>query len=159
MIDPELLADLRRLVNIMKLLEWQRDLIKTCPDDLMKSIVADNRSQPSSGGSMLPNATVSIVGAGKTVDPVLGPKYRPYVRPAEDDNATPADRSGWKEGTPLRPPPGINYVDALCDQAAAIDRAERIRQLAETAAVQRALKPTEPKAQEPKAPKDRGDKK
>jgi hypothetical protein len=43
MIDAELLADLRRLVNIMKLPEWQRDLIKTCPDDLMKSIVEDSR--------------------------------------------------------------------------------------------------------------------
>jgi hypothetical protein len=155
MIDAELLADLRRLVNTLRLPEWQRDLIKTCPDDLMKSIVADNRSQPSSGGSMLPNATVSIVGAGRTVDPVLGPKYRPYVRPAEDDNATPAERSGWKEGTPLRPPPGINYVDALCDQADAIDKAERIRRLAEVAALQRAMKPAEPKEQEPKAREDK----
>jgi hypothetical protein len=61
-----------------------------------------------------------------------------------------------RDGTPLRPPEGINYVDALCDAQDAADKAERLRQLAQTAAVQRALKATEPQEQEPKA---RGDKK
>jgi hypothetical protein len=152
MIDAALLEELRRLVNALRLPEWQRDLIKTCPDDLMRSIVADNRSQPSSGGSMLPNATVSIVGAGRTVDPDVGPKYRPYVPPEE-----PADRSGWRDSPQLRPPEGVNYVDALCDQADAIDRAERIRQLAQTAAVRRAEAELA-RQPEPRERKDKGTK-
>jgi hypothetical protein len=150
MIDAALLADLRRLLDTLRLPEWQRDLIKTCPDDLMKSIVADNRSQPSSGGSMLPNATVSIVGAGRTVDPDVGPKYRPYVPPEE-----PADRSGWRDSPQLRPPEGINYVDALCDHADAIDRAERLRQLAQTAAVRRAEAEIKAQAEQQPKPKER----
>jgi hypothetical protein len=77
---------------------------------------------------------VSVVGAGRVVDGDVGPKYRPYV-PPEDDTA---DRSGWREGTPLRPPEGINYVDALCDAQDAADKAERLRKLAETAAIRRA---------------------
>jgi hypothetical protein len=34
--------------------------------------------------------------------------------------------SGWREATPLGPPPGINHVDRLCEVADARDRAELI---------------------------------
>jgi hypothetical protein len=47
-------------------------------------------------------------------------------------------------------------MDEMMDQQDAIDRAARVRELAEAATVQRVLKAAEPKAQEPKA---RGDKK
>jgi hypothetical protein len=42
----------------------------------------------------------------------------------------PAERgTGWYEAKPLASPPGINYVDALCDAQDARDRAEKIAQL------------------------------
>jgi hypothetical protein len=163
MIDAELLADLRRLVNTLRLPEWQRDLINTCPDDLVKSIVSDNRSQPSSGGSHLPNATVSLIGAGKVSTPDIGPKYRPYQPPAEE----PADRSGWRDAQALKPPEGLQHIDRMLDEEDRIWRGQRIKELAGASAAQRALaqaaaeaeakdREAEAKAQEPKA---RGDKK
>jgi hypothetical protein len=47
---------------------------------------------------------------------------------AEEDAATETPATahvkpgGWRESVPLGPPPGINYVDQLCDAA---DRRER----------------------------------
>jgi hypothetical protein len=122
--------------------EWAKDLQRNVSTDLMRQIVEDNRSRPSSGGSMIPDK-VNIVGAGRVSTPDYGPKYRAYQPPAED-----TDKSGWKEGTPLRPPEGVNYVDALCDKQDALDKAARVKQLIEAAAALQALKPRE----------DRGDK-
>jgi len=78
-----------------------------------------------------------------------GPQHRPL------------DKSGWQEPPKVDQwkPDGLEIMDRMMDQQDAIDRAARIRELAGAAAVQRALKPAEPKEQEPKAPKDRGDKK
>lgn len=112
---------------------WEREALRVCNTDLLRDIVNDNRPAPVAA----PSTNVTVVGSGRVQDFDYGPKYRPY-RPPEDDNATTTDRSGWKEGRPLRPPEGINYVDALCDQADAIDRAERLRKLTETAAIRRA---------------------
>jgi hypothetical protein len=92
---------------------WLRRSLKACPDDLMRQIVEDNRGGPSTYSS-----------------PIAPPKGQPREEPT--------NRSGWVEPPPLRSPEGVNYVDALCDQADAVDRAERLRQLAQTAAVQRA---------------------
>jgi hypothetical protein len=70
MIDPELLADLqadlRRLVNIMKLPEWQRDLIASVPDRLVKEIAAVARGvgeRKALARRVHPNTT-GVAGAG-----------------------------------------------------------------------------------------------
>jgi hypothetical protein len=83
---------------------------------------------------------------------VVGGDVGPQHRPVDATN------SGWQEAPKVNDwkPPGLEHMDRMMDQQDAIDRAARIRELAEAAAVQRALKPTEPKKQEPKAPKDRG---
>jgi hypothetical protein len=140
MIDPELLADLRRLVNIMKLPEWQRDLTAAVPDRLVKQIAEDFRRGPPPPGPTLPS--VRVMGAGTVVD---------------GDTAAPS--RGWTEAKSIDTwkPDGLSIMDEMMDQQDAVDRAARVRELAEAAAVQRALKQSaEPKAQEPKA---RGDKK
>jgi hypothetical protein len=154
MIDPELLADLqadlRRLANIMKLPEWQRDLINNVPDHLVKAIAADFRSY-NPHPAQDPSARVSVQGAGVVKTGDVGPQHRPV-----DPSAT--NSGGWVETKSIDSwrPPGVEIADRIVDHFDAIDRAERIRQLAEAAALQRAMNPAEPKEQEPKA---RGDKK
>jgi hypothetical protein len=132
MIDPELLADLRRLVNASKLPEWQRDLVEGVPTDLVKQISEDFRSYNPAPRSLTPPATVTVVGSGKVVTGTEGPQHRPI-----DTNAT---NSGWVEAKSIDSwrAPGVDICDQLMDQADAIDRAERIRQLAQTAAIRRA---------------------
>jgi hypothetical protein len=158
MIDPELLADLqadlRRLVNIMKLPEWQRDLVRNVDTDLVRDIVADHRHPIHPAQD--PSARVSVQGAGVVKTGDVGPQHRPV-----DPSAT--NSGGWVEAKSIDSwrPPGVDLCDRIADHFAALDRAERIREVAQSAAVQRALsEPQEqelkPKAQEPKA---RGDKK
>ena len=132
MIDPELLADLRRLVNASKLPEWQRDLVEGVPTDLVKQISEDFRSYNPAPRSLTPPATVTVVGSGKVVTGTEGPQHRPI-----DTNAT---NSGWVEAKSIDSwrAPGVDICDQLMDQADAIDRAERIRQLPQTAAIRRA---------------------
>jgi hypothetical protein len=151
MIDPELIEDLRRLVNALRLPEWQRDLINNVPDHLVKAIAADFRSY-NPHPAQDPSARVSVQGAGVVKTGDVGPQHRPI-----DASAT-TDRSGWVEAKSIDSwrPPGVDLCDRIADHFAALDRAERIREVAQSAAVQRALKPAEPKEQEPKA---RGDKK
>jgi hypothetical protein len=47
----------------------------------------------------------------------------------------PGSNTGWRDATPLGPPPGINHVDRLLDHADAQDRAERIAQEAQRQAM------------------------
>jgi hypothetical protein len=153
MIDAELLADLRRLLDALRKPEWQLDLERAVPDDLVKQISADFRNYDISPRSPLntPAQTVSVVGAGVVKGGDVGPQHRPV-----DPSAT---NSGWVEAKSIDSwrAPGLEHMDRMMDQQDAIDRAARARELAEAAAVQRALKQSvEPKAQEPKA---RGDKK
>jgi hypothetical protein len=119
------------------------DLARNVPTDLMQQIVADNRSRPSTGGSMLPQNKVVPVGAGKVSTPDIGPKYRRYEEPPTEETA---DRSGWREGRALRPPDGVREVDLLCDQADLLDRAERIAKLVEAAKNLQVLKEAEAEA-------------
>jgi hypothetical protein len=100
---------------------------------MLKAIVADNRPAPVAA----PSSNVTVVGSGRVQDFDVGPKYRPYVPPKEDDNAT-TERSGWRDQIPLRPPEGVDLCDRLVDAQDAIDRAERLRKLAETAAIRKA---------------------
>jgi hypothetical protein len=116
-----------------KLEEWQRDLIANVGDKLIADIVADNRSRPSTGGSMIPNK-VTVVGAGRVIDGDDVKRGTTGWQPAPSiDN--------WK-------PPGLEAMDRMMDQQDAIDRAARARELAEAAAVIRALIEAEREARE-----------
>jgi hypothetical protein len=145
MFDPVLLEELRRFVAACRLPEWKRDLVETVPDQLVKQIAQDFRSY-NPHPAQDPSAKVSVMGAGRVVTGDDGPAHRPM------------DTSGWVEPPKVDAwrPPGVDICDQLMDQQDAIDKAQRIRELAEAAALQRALKPAEPKEPEPKA---RGDKK
>jgi hypothetical protein len=133
MIDAELLADLRRLVTALMrspetlrlLPEWQRDLIANVPDKAVKDLVSDFRNYSPTPRAD-PSAKVLPVGAGRVV--------------GGDDTVASTGTGGWVEPPRVDSwrPPGVDICDQLMDQADAIDRAERIRQLAQTAAIQRA---------------------
>jgi hypothetical protein len=129
-------------------------------DALVKSLVNDFRHGiASSGGSMIPGqrpaSTVSVVGSGRVQDPVLGPKYRPI----DPNTTTDQPGSGWKEPAPLRPPEGLQHIDRMLDEEDRIWRAQRIREVAEAAPVQRALAEAQGKAQnEDNKPKGKGPK-
>jgi hypothetical protein len=123
--------------------DFVRRSLKACPNDLMRQIVADNRGDRPTGGSMIPNTRpagkVIPEGAGRVVS---GP-----------DAPVASTGTGWANSPQIKDwrPPGVDICDRLMDQQDAIDKAERIRQLAEAAALQRALRAAEPKEQEPKA--------
>jgi hypothetical protein len=115
--------------------EWVQDLRRVVDDKLMADIVSDFRRSPPPPGPTLP--TVRVQGAGTVVD-----------------GDTPhGGTGGWQESPQLSnwTPPGLREMDAMMDQQDAVDRAARIRELAEAAAVQRALESAEPKEREPKA--------
>jgi hypothetical protein len=114
MIDPELLADLRRLVNTLRSPgnqfdsgdDWAARSQAACPDSLMKQIVEDSRR----GGD---------IHARKSAGPP----------PKAGQSAEPQDRSGWRDPLPLRSPDGIEHVDRLVDMQDKLDAAARARQL------------------------------
>jgi hypothetical protein len=140
MIDPELLADLRRLVNALRLPEWQRDLEQAVPSDLVKQISEDFRNYNISPRSPLntPAQTVSVVGAGKVV--------------GADDVPVASGGTGWVDSPEIKnwKPPGLELMDRMMDQQDAIDRAERIRQLAEASAIRQAEAEIKAQAEQPK---------
>jgi hypothetical protein len=117
-----------------KMQPWMRDAIAVCGDKLMADIVNDNRPPPRPAA---PPSNVQIVGAGRTVEFDYGPAYRPYVPPKEDANAT-ADRSGWQAERPLRPPEGLQHIDAMLDAEDQRWRLQRAREVAEAAALKKA---------------------
>jgi hypothetical protein len=81
------------------------------PDDVAKDIVARGGVRPPSGH-----------GAGSTVSAPLS------LSP---------NNSGWREATPIGPPPGIAQADKLMDAQDAKDRHELIVQEAQRKAAQR----------------------
>jgi hypothetical protein len=123
--------------------EWMADLVRNVGDKAVRDIVNDFRSY-NPHPTQDPRAKVSVQGAGRVVTGDDGAAHRPL------------DRSGWTEPPKVDSwrPPGVEIMDQMMDQQDAIDKAQRIKELAEAAAVQRAMKPAESKA-----PKDRGDKK
>jgi hypothetical protein len=125
--------------------QWIRDMQSAVDTKLMQDIVSDFRNY-SPTPKADPTAKVVPQGAGRVVTGDDGAAHRPL------------DKSGWQEPPKVDSwrPPGVEIMDQMMDQQDAIDRAARARELAEAAAVQRALKPAEPKAQEPNT---RGDKK
>jgi hypothetical protein len=124
--------------------DWLRRSLRACDDDLMRSIVEDNRNRATSGGSHIPNK-VSVVGAGKTVDGDVGPKYRAYQQPTDDNE----DRSGWVDPPQLKPPPGIDLIDQMVAAQDEQDLIERAKQMA-AAKHARALVEAEVKTKERK---------
>jgi hypothetical protein len=143
MIDPALLADLRRLVNALRSPEYMRDLEQAVPTDLVKQVVEDFRSYNPAPRSPLnsPPATANPVDAA----------------PAKtgSDGPVASTGTGWAESPQVKnwKPPGLELMDRMMDQQDAIDRAERIRQLAKATAVQRAeveLRKEKPKIEESK---------
>jgi hypothetical protein len=136
-----------------KLPEWVVDLVRNVPTDLVRDVVNDNRGdRPLSGAT----PKVQIQGAGTVTTGDGGPKYRPY-QPTADDT----DRSGWRDAPQLKPPPGLEIIDAM---VAAQDERDLVQRANELAAAQhaRALVETEIKQREAEAEgksKERGGKK
>jgi hypothetical protein len=125
MIDPALLAELRRFLNAHKLPEYMSDLTKAVPTDLVRDIVNDFRSY-NPHPAQDPSAKVVPQGAGRVID--------------GNDAPVASHGTGWVDAPKVDDwrPPGLSICDQLMDQADAIDKAERIRQLARAAAVQQA---------------------
>ena len=149
MIDPELIEDLRRLVNALRrpeMPDWQRDLVRNVDTDQVRDIVNDNRSPPRPAA---PPSNVTVVGSGKVQDFDVGPKYRPYVPPKEEATT---DRSGWVEAKSIDSwrPPGVDLCDRIADHFASLDRAERVRELTEAAAIRKAEAEIKAQAEQPK---------
>jgi hypothetical protein len=111
---------------------WELDLINNVGDKAVRDLVNDFRSfdphRPQD-----PSAKVSVQGAGVVKTGDVGPQHRPI-----DTNAT--NSGGWQEAPKVDAwrPPGVDICDQLVDQQDAIDRAERIRQLAQASAIRRA---------------------
>jgi hypothetical protein len=109
-----------------RLEEYERDLTKTVDDKMVRDIVNDLRSynpSPSMGAA----SKVTLMGAGRVID---GDDVR---RGTTGSNGwvTPPQVDSWR-------PPGEAMMNQLMDQQDALDKAERIRKLAEAAAVRRA---------------------
>jgi hypothetical protein len=148
MIDAELLADLRRLVNALRLPEYIRDLTGAVPDKLVKQIAEDFRSY-NPHPTQAPSAKVTVQGAGKVV--------------TAGESEVPQSRSGWRDSAPLKQPEGLQYVDAMLDEEDRIWRGQRIKELAGASRAQRALAEAaaeaEQKAAQAEQPKPKGERK
>jgi hypothetical protein len=139
-----------------KLPEYMRDLVANVGDKLVADIVNDFRSY-NPHPAQDPSAKVVPSAAGKVVTGDVGPAHRPIEQGT--GWTTPPQVDQWKA-------PGIDYVDALCDEQDRRDRAQRIRELAGAEHARRlaqAAKEAEAKAHEEelkdKALKERGGKK
>jgi hypothetical protein len=93
-----------------------REMAQAVPTSLIRDVVGDNRAPqgPSSQGVVPTSQQVSNVRSGGS------------------------PRGGWAREIPLSNPPGINWVDALCEVDAAKERGVRMVEEAK-------LKATEPK--------------
>jgi hypothetical protein len=119
-----------------KMQPWMKDAVRAVNTDLMQDIVNDNRSPPRPAA---PPSNVTVVGSGRVQDFDVGPAYRPYVPPKEDDTSA-TDRGGWRDSPQIKDwkPPGLREMDAMMDAQDAHDRVARARELAEAAALKRA---------------------
>jgi hypothetical protein len=123
MIDAELLADLRRLVNALRLPEWQRDLVRNVDTDLVRDIVSDFRNYSPTPRAD-PNAKVVPVGAGRVID-------------GSDAPVASTGTGGWVEAPKVDQwkPEGLSIMDRMMDAQDAIDRLQRVRELGEAKAL------------------------
>jgi hypothetical protein len=91
--------------------ERRREMERACStEDLRDLVHASRRPQGPSIGGIPSSQTLSGVhpGGGASV---------------------PGGGTGWREAAPLRPPPGINYVDRLVDEQDRRDREELAQRL------------------------------
>ena len=109
--------------------EWAHDLVKNVDDKQVRDIVSDFRNY-SIGPSQGPAAKVTVQGAGVVRDADPGPAYRPFVE--QGGWVKPPQVDSWR-------PPGEAVMNQLMDQQDIIDKAERIRVLAEAIRNTRAL--------------------
>jgi hypothetical protein len=105
--------------------QWQLDMARAVGDDLMRSIVEDHRRGPPSPGSSSTPSNVTVVGSPRVVSGNDGVAHGGWREPPSIDK--------WK-------PPGLEIMDRVADHFAAIDRAERARQLAEAARTEKEIK-------------------
>jgi hypothetical protein len=82
--------------------EWQQDMIRTVPDSLVRDLVSDFRR---------------------------GPSVRSSLASSVQSEKPRAPSSGTTE---VKPPPGINYIDQMCEAQDRIDRAAAARVRVET---------------------------
>jgi hypothetical protein len=118
--------------------QWAKDLQSAVGTDVVKQLVADFRNYQV-GPSQGPAGKVTVQGAGTVQTGTDGAKHTPHqeqggwVKPPQVDQ--------WK-------PPGLSVMDRMMDQADALDKAARAKQLIEAAAQLKALeeltKPKEP---------------
>jgi hypothetical protein len=109
--------------------EWMEDLVRNVGDKAVRDLVNDFRSY-NPHPAQDPSAKVVPQGAGRVVTGDVGPQHRPIAEQGSGWT-TPPSIDSWR-------PPGVDICDQLVDQQDAIDRAERIRQLGEAAALRRA---------------------
>jgi len=138
------LKDLRAALNAA-LPEWQRDLVRNVGTDQVRDIVNDFRNYSPTPRAD-PNARVLPVGAGRVIDgndtPVASTGTGGWVEAPKVDN--------WR-------PPGVDLCDRIADHFAALDRAERVRELGEARAMVQAE--AEIKAAQAEQPKPKGERK
>jgi hypothetical protein len=129
-------------------LEWVKDLRRNVGDQLVRDIVNDFRNY-SPTHRPDPSAKVLPVGAGRVAEPDPGVAHRPLQ-----------DQSGWRDPPKVDDwkPPGLEHMDRMMDAQDAADRAARLRELAQTAAIQRAEAAIKAEAEQPKERKDKGQK-
>ena len=133
--------------------EYMRDLIRNVGDKAVRDIVNDFRNY-NPHPAQDPSARVSVQGAGVVKTGDVGPQHRPI-----DASAT-TDRSGWVEAKSIDSwrPPGVDLCDRIADHFASLDRAERVRELTEAAAIRKAEAEIKAQAEQPK-PEGKGQKK
>jgi hypothetical protein len=133
MLDPELIADLRRLVELLRPPQHVRDLASVVDTAMLRDIVRDNKGdRPMSGGT----AIVRVQGAPVVKTGDVGPQHRPYVPPPDEPAP---DRSGWRDAGALKQPDGLQHIDRMLDEEDRIWRGQRIKELAGASQAQRAL--------------------
>jgi hypothetical protein len=130
--------------------EWMEDLVRNVGDRAVRDIVNDARrgdihARASAIPGKPPTSTVRPLDAG----------------PVKDGSDAPvaSTGTGWAESPQVNDwkPPGLSIMDRMMDQADALDRAERIRALAQSAAIKRAeaeiIKQQEELSKKQKGPK------
>ena len=121
--------------------EWVRDMTRVADDKLVRDLVRDFAGYNPSPRSPLnqPPQTVQVQGAGRVV--------------SGSDAPVASSGTGWANSPEIRPPDGLQHIDRMLDEEDRIWRAQRIREVAEAAAVQQALAEAQGKVQEEQQPK------
>lgn len=93
-----------------------RAMEQACPTDTVRGIVADNRGGTTPRGVLPPS------------QPAVGNVRAPV-----------GSNTGWREATPIGPPPGVAACDRLMDHQDAVDRHDLMMQEARRLAAQKAI--------------------